>query len=495
MAVDVPPWLWGGAPEGFFAKANLRVRRSAAAPQRWLVQTEESYRRVRPGLVVAEHLAGPAQRRTRLEILTRLARDADGALGVRNKAQGQVNELGRRAEQSGALLDLFYYWQLLATVADPEEIAKVVGDIYVGLVDMPAEGNPARKLFRDSGVHLVHRSDELVHRTKLVGVLLRIAYDETLASGDVRHVKKLSAAGGRVFSSSENLLQGVLLFDTYVGPLLGAMTPTFWAFSAHRTFGPLIFSLGHTINGTRSGPGEFLHLLPSQGAIRPTWSITDLPGVACSEAVAWWAARLDALFGVVSDLAVFGDSAGLYNPRKHLQALLTVEQLFRRVSSILTSPRDAHVQRVLLFTVLDTLERLTGRDVDRLCHLPFAEKKLQDLESTIPSGAKEILLPLARRAVAALRELQDGFFIEGGVLGTQIAGLPKDVAAARYVKLLRNATHGHGAKSGHLVDQTNALLAHHDGDIPHDLPLLAYLYLLDWLTRADDSRIFFHKRG
>ncbi|MEU5946351.1 hypothetical protein ABZ793_12405 [Micromonospora sp. NPDC047465] len=494
MAVEVPPWLWGGAPGKFFTKANLRVRRPVAQSQRWLVQTEESYSRVRPGLVVAEHIAGPAQRKARFDILTRVAQDAAAGVNLKDKeALGQIDSAGQRAEKSSDLARLFYYWQLLATVAEPHEFATVVADIHASLAGMPAEGDPGLRLFRNAGVHLIRRSDVLLHRTKIAGVLLRVAYDETLSGGDIRHVQALSAAGERVFSSSENLLQGIFLFDTYLGPLLGAMTPTFWAFSAHRTFGPLIFSLGHTINGTRSGPGEFLHLLPSQGALRATWSITDLPPIACSEAVAWWAARLDALFGVVSDLAVFADGSGLYNPRKHLQALLTVEQLFRRVGSLLTSPRDAHVQRVLLFTVLDTVERLTGRDIDRLCYLPFAEKKLKELEASVPPAAGAILLPLAQRAVVALKELQDGFFMPGQLASGQVAGLSKDVAAARYVKVLRNATHGHGAKSVNLVDQTNALLAHHDGDIPHDLPLLGYLYLLDWIARPDDYRRFFYK--
>ncbi|WP_405095564.1 hypothetical protein [Micromonospora sp. NBC_01412] len=324
-------------------------------------------------------------------------------------------------------------------------------------------------------------------------MLLRITHDEKLASGNTRHVKDLNAAGERVFSSSEHLIQGVMLFDTYIGPLLGALSPTFWAFSAHRASGPIIYSLGHTINGTRSGPSDFLHLLPSQGPARRTWSIAELAPLACSDAVAWWAARLDELFGTVSDLAVFADSNGIYSPRKHLQALLTVEQFFRRVSSILTSPRDVHAQRVLLFTVLDTVERLSGRDIGRLCHLPFAERKLNDLELSIPPSVSSVLLPLAKRAVAALRELQDGFFMHRSPASAQIAGLAKDVAAARYVKVLRNATHGHGAKSAHLTDQTNALLAHHDGNIPHDLPLLGYLYLLDWITHPDGYRRFFYK--
>lgn len=494
VTVEVPHWLWGGAPEDFFARANLRFRRSATQSQRWQVQTEESYSRVRPGLVIAEHIAGPAQRRARFDILTRVAQDA--AVGLDSKdveALSQIDSSGQRAEKSSDLADLFYYWQLLASVAQPQEFATVAADIHSQLTEMPAEGDKSAKLFQNSGVHLIRRSDVLLHRTKIAGVLLRIAYDEKLSAGDVRHIRALSASGERVFSSSENLLQGIFLFDTYLSPLLGAMTPTFWAFAAHRTFGPLIFSLGHTINGTRSGPGEFLHLLPSQGAVRATWSLSSLPPMACSDAIAWWAARLDALFGVVGDLAVFADESGLYSPRKHLQVLLTVEQLFRRVGSLLTSPRDAHVQRVLLFTILDTVERLTGRDIDRLCHLPFAEKKLKELEASIPATAGAILLPLARRAIVALRELQDGFFMQGHSAGGQVVGLSKDVAAARYVKVLRNATHGHGAKSAHLIDQTNALLAHHDGGIPHDLPLLGYLYLLDWITRPDDYRRFFCK--
>lgn len=494
VALEVPPWLWGGVPGEFFTRANLRVRRSAPGSSLWLIQTEESYNRVRPGLVVAEHIAGPAQKRARYETLTRVARDATVNVNLKGREyQGQLAKVRERAEGSGSLADLFYYWQLMVAVAEPDELAALVAAIHAQLVETPAERDPDLKLFRNAAVHLVRRSDVLLHRTKLVGVLLRVAYDETLAEGDVQYLKEVSAAGGRVFSSSQHLLQGFMLLDAYLGPLLGALTPTFWAFSAHRASGPVIFTLGHTINGTRSGPGEFLHLLPSQGAIRRTWSITDLAPLACSEAVAWWVARLDALFGTVSDLALFADAEGAYSPRKHLQALLTVEQLFRRVGSILTSPRDAHAQRVLLFTVLDTVERLTGRDIDRLCYLPFAKKKLAELESNVPPAASLILLPLARRAVAALKELQDGFFMQRLPADAQVAGLSKDVAAARYVKVLRNATHGHGAKSAHLVDQTHALLAHHDGDIPHDLPLLGYLYLLDWITRPDDYRRFFYK--
>ncbi|GAA1025653.1 hypothetical protein GCM10009557_00400 [Virgisporangium ochraceum] len=54
-----------------------------------------------------------------------------------------------------------------------------------------------------------------------------------------------------------------------------------------------------------------------------------------------------------------------------------------------------------------------------------------------------------------------------------------------YVKVLRNATHGHGAKHANKIEITNALLAHHNGELPHDLGLVGYLYLLDLLGNPE----------
>jgi hypothetical protein len=42
---------------------------------------------------------------------------------------------------------------------------------------------------------------------------------------------------------------------------------------------------------------------------------------------------------------------------------------------------------------------------------------------------------------------------------------------------------------------TNVLLAHHDGNIPHDLALLGYLYLLDVMSRPADLRRTLHRQG
>jgi hypothetical protein len=59
-------------------------------------------------------------------------------------------------------------------------------------------------------------------------------------------------------------------------------------------------------------------------------------------------------------------------------------------------------------------------------------------------------------------------------------------ATAQYVKILRNATHGHGTNRANSVQENNALLAGHDGDVPPDLSLLGYMYLLALLNRPND---------
>ena len=93
---------------------------------------------------------------------------------------------------------------------------------------------------------------------------------------------------------------------------------------------------------------------------------------ASSNASSWWVGRLNDIFSVLADPAIFTDRRGIYVPAKHLHALLTVEQLFRRVFSIQANYRDSNARRTLLFTVPDTLERLTSgfrqcsADLDRL---------------------------------------------------------------------------------------------------------------------------------
>jgi hypothetical protein len=207
------------------------------------------------------------------------------------------------------------------------------------------------------------------------------------------------------------------------------------------------------------------------------------------EALQWWVHQLDVLFTTLTDVTLY-KCDGWYSPSGQLNTLLTVEQLFRHVQSILTQMRDKHAQRVLLAGALDTLVGLTGYDLPRQCTLSFAKKILEKLETNVPASAAPILLPSARAAVAALAKLQDGFFLRRNSADTvrlpdrngREQEVPLERATAAYLHELRNATHGFGGRFGDSGRRVDTLLAAHTGELPDDLALLPYLYLLDLLA-------------
>jgi plasmid stability protein len=288
-----------------------------------------------------------------------------------------------------------------------------------------------------------------------------------------------------------------------MGPLLAAGSPGVWALSVVRSFGSLVFSLGAFISGTDRDAAEFLQLISIPGA-SSTVPFPRLSATAGTDALNWWGARLNQLFGVVSDLAVFTDASGNYVAAKHLEAMLTVEQIFRRTTSMLVAHRDTHGRRALFFTLLDSLESITGIDILKMCNLSHAKATFDRVSRQLPQGAAEVLLPAAKRAVNALEDMQDGFFIRRqlgtvelefhlGPAGLKVMSLEEGVA--RYLKVLRDATHGHGSNKAATAALTDALLAHHDGELPHDIGLLAYLYLLDVLCDPARLRRVLYRSG
>jgi hypothetical protein len=484
--------MWGADPVQYFAAAGLQSRPVDGPQGRWLLQTQERYLRIRPSLITVDHLAGPATRKPRFNLLAAAARKSLVPDDGQHVPDG-LDKHHRRAEQTHALVDAIVLWQLQTLAAPLQELAGIAEEVHHELISIGTEEDPDRKLFTAAGVHLVRRAPEVVHRAKLSSVLLQVEHDPRLRTGDVDNLRGVLAADESVFAASENLYHGIYLFDAYLGPLLGALTPSIWAFSATRALGVIVYSLGQPLAGTLGDAVELLQVLPSQGAREPS-QVPTLPTAAAEQALAWWTDRLSHMFAVLTDPAVFTDRQKIYQPAKHLHALLTVEQLFRRIASIQTTYRDTDARLVLLFSVLDTLERLTGRSVDVLCSLPFARARLDAVTAKLASEAGTILLPAAERAIWALQQVQDGFYLRKQ-LGTETINVPTarsatrslnpDLAAAEYVKVLRNATHGHGSNKTGRVELTNALLTHHNGELPHDLALLGYVYLLDLLAHPD----------
>ncbi len=191
------------------------------------------------------------------------------------------------------------------------------------------------------------------------------------------------------------------------------LSPWVWAFAVSRSAGSYVHTLGTAELGTTPGPAELLQTMPvrpaSAGVPRP-----DLGTAGSSKAVTWWAERLDALFAIITDPAVFVDAAGEYEPARHLEAQLSIEQVFRRVGSILFAHRDRDARLVSMLTVLDTItdSLRTDRPFTYMCRPNLARKACDRLRRRFStSPAAQILLPAADRAVAALDELASGFFI------------------------------------------------------------------------------------
>lgn len=494
--IALPHWIWDGAATRFLEEARLQIIPDPSlAEDEYRVRAVERGAKGRPGLVTVRQLAGPPlvqadyQPLDTAEMENRFVDRIDQAR--ERTVQQRLERAARFAEKgasAGYLAPGLSLHQLQTMVCEPAgtaETARVVVD------DISAfEFGDGERAFPHTGALYVRRHRALLHRATIPPVLVRVARDSKLQRADLDDVKAANERGEAVFAASSKLGDGMALLDAYLAPLLGALTPYVWAFSASRRSGTIIYTLGEAVAGTAGDAVEPLHLLPAQGALEAV-PRPDLSPSAASAAVVWWVRRLDKAMSVISDPAVFSDADGRYVPNYHQHAILSLDQLFRRVGAIQRSHRDDDARRVLLFTVLDTLERLSDRRLTEMCTLAFAQRTLERIRDAVPAEAAEVLLPAAERAVRALAKVQDGFYLRRQTSAATIDFVLTDgtaerytpeTAAAEYIRVLRNATHGHGSNRDDAVPRTDALLAHHDGSLDHDLALLGYLYLLDLMS-------------
>lgn len=499
--LDLPTWFWGGDIQSYFESARLRATRDETTGA-VTVQTEEWATRERPKLVRTTELAGPAAN-TLAPLVGHVEMNALRRLGLPNLVQrgdvdASLERLLARARgpaSPGSLAAGLATHQLQTMAANTADLDQTIQAIFDDIkeITLAETDQPA---FPNASVHFVQRDQALLHRTKLASVLLRLRHDDALRSADISKLTEANARGELVFAASSGIGDGLATLDAYMAPLLGAMTPFVWAIPATRASGTVIYALGSQISGTEVEAAEPLQLLPTRGAAVPS-SAPTLSGRSAEATIRWWVRRLDGMLGVLSDPAVYTNAKSDYIPSKHLHAQLSVEQLFRRTASIQRAHRDSDARRVLLFTTLDTLERVTSRTLTTMCTLSFAQRTLDGLRRSLSADVAQLLLPAAERAVEALAEVQKGFFLarqlgRNAVEFVDTNGVAEhlslDDAAAEYLRSLRNATHGHGSNREDAKPRTDALLAHHDGSLHHDLALLGYLYLLDMLSHPDNLR-------
>jgi len=485
VLVDAPDWVGGkSGPFEFLRTCGFAVRAERGG---LTVRTMEAYQGTAAGLVSARRLYGPggADRLGDLNsMVERVALTIDHAMVAKH-----LTRVIARAEQPDGLIYLLVWIQITLTVAPASELEAVVREAIKRLQMVYSSERPSdnSNIFPTPSVVILRTRTELLRRMRLPSVLLRVENDPNLAAGSTDHIRQTHLDNEMAFPSSHALYEGIYALDPYIGPLRGAISPSVWCLASPRTFGTILIPLGRGISGTYGDAAEPLQTIMIRGP-RRSYDVPTCTTAGQVDAILWWADALDGLFAVVSDPSVFRNRKGLYDPSRHLSAILTIEQLFRRVTSILVQHRDVTARQVLLFTCIDTLEGLTGRNVLLQFRHSQGEKVLNHLRDSIPQGAQQVLLPGAELAVSALRDVQQGFTIarqlgrDSVQWGEKIASF--ELASANYLVALRNATHGHGGNRGASGqrERENALLIQHNGDIPDDLPLVAYLYLLDLLS-------------
>jgi hypothetical protein len=173
-------------------------------------------------------------------------------------------------------VDYFSALRIQTMLAPAAQLSDVARDVYQGLRAMGREGDRDDKVLANAGVNLVRRDEQLSFRAKLSSLGIRILHDERLRRGEIDHLRDRLADGETIFASGDGLYApGLLFFDGYLGPLLGALTPWVWGFSAHRTARTIVYSLGQPLAGARGEATELLQLLSQPGATEA------VPAVAC----------------------------------------------------------------------------------------------------------------------------------------------------------------------------------------------------------------------
>ncbi|QNI08717.1 hypothetical protein GAN17_22520 [Mycobacterium kubicae] len=487
VALRLPEGLYGGDPRGLINHLGLVGR--SLGNNYWSVRpTDET------DLIKSCDLADETGLRQHFERLNSAPNTAQVDMDDEETVQ-RFNELVAQLDDRMKASDpaaLFHLIQsnIVRSHGNRADLTDAVIDGYKGIGNMPLadSGDPA---FTKRSAHLVYATELLIRRVRLPGIMFRFDQDPD-ALENLLAQQQNGSESERMFGSSTEWFQELVGLVHYLGPLLGCLSPRFWCVPACVPPYAILFSLGIDINGFRQTPMEPMQLIPTSARDEPS-SRAQLSDYASHQAIHWWATRLNQMFQYLSDPTTFRDAQGNYAAHEHQHWMLTFGQVFGLTTSIQLADRDRKAQRALMNNLLDAYaDRIIGVSFERLCTLKFAQRTAEEVRKLMPPGAAAILMPAADRALQALEQTQEGFFIQRQRGDEEVRfrlpdgsweQRPAERATAMLLKVYRNSTHGFGPKAGQRrkneIDAS--LLVHHSGELPDDLVFLPYLYLLDTL--------------
>jgi hypothetical protein len=383
-----------------------------------------------------------------------------------------ANERARRVTRSGDVDGFLEAFQLLAMTAPEDQVADLVKGAFENLAGA----------FKNASLWVVETTDRL--KMRMAGANALFASEET------PEVLSREPFGG--FPAARGLQGSLILgFEPLVEPVLVASAPFLHGVMSTRAGGSIIMLFGEPVFGLHESrhPVELYKANALYKASPEEPEGPDLLPDALEGALQWWVNRMNYLLAVLLDPSRYRGIDGVFDPRPYFTASLNFERLFACLQTILLySHRDDFVRMSLFFDALDLLEGLGLGDYRETVRLPRVEARLERLAETLPEAPAALFLPRCHKALDALREARDGFYLHERRSGDNIRmkmdsghwqDVPVDTALADYLRVVRNAQHTFRtiARDARRV----SLLAAHGGDLPlslADLPLIHVLTLL-----------------
>jgi hypothetical protein len=480
MKIDVPPEMFGANPAGLIHFSGLYIgSRPTGSDTVWEVSAG------RTDLVNSQVLHGPALKRSRYDV-SKVPTPAIAG-GMPPELFGEFEKLTRRLDENPTLAAGFeQITNTLIAVADhqvPDAIRW--GSQMIADIPLTHDDGSTEPLFPRHSVHDI-RIDPIVNRwSKLPQIFLRLKHNtaaEVIASAKAKSEEP-------AFNSSGALLEGTIFGGLYFAPLLGNMSPLMWGIGVPRIGQVIIYTFGRVIGGKGLGASRdqldalnvLTHHTPAHDFDVNSFGESTLHKAAFSEAVDWWAGRINNTLLDIYSPTTYVDGNELYLPAVHQRWMLNFEQLLSRIAAIVRHPRDQAAQLMLMFPAMDILgdSFMATGGIAQLMLPSRIRRTIQEIEEHVPPRIMPLIMAPAYRALAAADQVADEFIVPS----------PNPVATteSRLSKLWnarRNTTHGFNANA--------EILAEHSGRLPADIVLVPMVYLLDIVT--DRKRLLEHIR-
>ena len=469
--------MFGGNPAGLIDHFGLRIHHQPTGDTVWEVSARPTT------LVESQVLHGPALKRSRFDVSKVPTPEVPG--GTPPELFGEFEKLAQHLDENPTLAArLERVTNTLIAVGDDQVPAGIRwGSETLGGIPLTNGDGSTEPLFPRHSVHDIRINPIAYRWSKLPQIFLRLKHN---TAADLVASSKANP-GEPAFQSSGALLEGTIFGGLYFAPLLGNMSPLMWGIGAPRIGQVIIYTFGRVIGGRGVGASRdhldalqvLAHHSPAHDFDTEFFDETTLHKAAFSEAVDWWAGRINNTLVDIFAPTTYVDGNDFYLPAVHQRWMLNFEQLLSRIGAIVRHPRDQAAQLMLMFPAMDILgDSFTASGGIGQLMLPSRIRKtINEIEEHVPERIKALIMAPAYRALAAAEQVADEFIVPSPNPDATTESRLRNLWNAR-----RNTTHGFNANA--------EILAEHSGRLPADIVLVPMVYLLDIVT--DRQRLLEH---